>query len=180
VNLGTFEYKKGHDILLRAFAKIAEQFPTAHLTIMGRKAETFDSTQALLTELRLGDRVKLMVDAPHETALALLRDADLFALPSRNEAFSIALLEAGAMGKPVIAAKVCGVPELVEHRNSGLLVPREDVDALAEGMSELLSDRAAAARYGRALQRRVIEQFTADVTFRKYLALVGDGQSRKT
>lgn len=172
VNLGTFEHKKGHDILLRAFASIAGRFPTAHLTIMGRSAETLESTRALLAELELGDRVTLTLDAPHDAALALLRDADLFVLPSRNEAFSIALLEAGAMGKPVVAASVCGVPELVEQRVSGVLVPPENVDALAAGIVELLEDGEAAARYGSALQRRVLRDFTADVTFRKYLALV--------
>jgi glycosyltransferase involved in cell wall biosynthesis len=177
VNLGTFERKKGHDVLLRAFASIAGRFPTAHLTIMGRSAETLESTRALLTELELRDRVTLTLDAPHDAALALLRDADLFVLPSRNEAFSIALLEAGAMGKPVVATNVCGVPELIEQRASGVLVPPEDVSALAAGIVELLEDREAAARYGSALQRRVLRDFTADVTFRKYLALVGGAEA---
>jgi glycosyltransferase involved in cell wall biosynthesis len=174
VNLGTFEHKKGHDLLLRAFARVVERFPSARLTIMGRRAETFDSTRALLAELRLDGRVRLLLDAPHEDAMALLQQADLFVLPSRNEAFSIALLEAGAMGKPVVAANVCGVPELIEHDDSGVLVPPEDVDALAAGLMTVLGDPSTAQRYGRALQRRVLEHFSSDATFRKYLDLVAD------
>jgi L-malate glycosyltransferase len=174
VNLGTFEHKKGHDILLRAFARVVERFATARLTIMGRRADTYESTRALLAELRLEDRVDLRLDAPHEVALALLRNADLFVLPSRNEAFSIALLEAGAMGKPVVAANVCGVPELIDEHKSGVLVPRDDVDALAAGILHVLEDPVAAQAYGQALQRRVLEQFSSEATFSKYLCLVGN------
>ena len=104
----------------------------------------------------------------------MLRRADLFVLPSRNEAFSIALLEAGAMGKPVVAANVCGVPELIDEHKSGVLVPRDDVDALAAGILHVLEDPVAAQAYGQALQRRVLEQFSSETTFRKYLCLVGN------
>ena len=172
VNLGTFEHKKGHDLLLRAFARLLERFPQAHLTIVGRKGPTFESTRALTKELRLQDRVTISPDASHELALAALRDADVFVLPSRNEAFSVAMLEAGAIGKPVVAANVCGVPELVEDHESGILVPPENVDALLAGIVEVLENPAAAAAYGQALQRRVRETFTAEVTFQRYLALV--------
>jgi glycosyltransferase involved in cell wall biosynthesis len=172
VNLGTFEHKKGHDVLLRAFARVVERFPTARLTIMGRRAETFESTQALLAQLRLTDSVQLVPDAPHEAALKLVGEADLFVLPSRNEAFSIALLEAGAMAKAAVAANVCGVPELIEDHRSGILVPPDDVAALVAGILELLGNASLAQGYGNALQRRVLEHFTSEVTFRKYLALL--------
>ena len=171
MNVGTFEHKKGHDLLLRAFARVRDRFPTAHLTIVGRTAGTLASTRALLAELALEDSVTLVVDATHEEALAILLDADVFVLPSRNEAFAVAMLEAGAMARPVVAAAVCGVPELVDNRATGILVPPEDVEALTVGIMDLLSDAQAAERYGLALQRRVLEQFTADATFQKYLTL---------
>ena len=159
-------------MLLRAFARLLDRFPEAHLTIVGRTGPTLESTRALTTELRLQDRVTISPDASHELALAALLDADIFVLPSRNEAFSVAMLEAGAIGKPVVAANVCGVPELVEDHGSGILVPPEDVDALLAGIVEMLEDPVAAAAYGQALQRRVRETFTAEVTFQRYLALV--------
>ncbi|MEJ0038440.1 MAG: glycosyltransferase family 4 protein [Gammaproteobacteria bacterium] len=171
VNLGTFEHKKGHDLLLRAFAKLAPQFPDVHLSILGRPAETLESTQALMKELKLEDRVTLRVNVPHAEALATLRNAELFVLPSRNEAFSVALLEAGAIGKPVVAASVCGVPELIDDRSTGILVPPEDVEALSDGIAYMLKNPQTAQQFGTALRKRVLEKFTAEATFQNYLAL---------
>ena len=63
VNLGTFEHKKGHDLLLRAFVAVRKRFPTAHLTIVGRTAGALDATRALRTELGLEDSVTFVIDA---------------------------------------------------------------------------------------------------------------------
>jgi starch synthase len=81
------------------------------------------------------------------------------------------LLEAGAMGKPVVATRVCGVPELIDDRATGLLVPSDDVAALAEGISMMLTHPQQAAQYGQALRERVLDRFTAEATFRNYRAL---------
>lgn len=172
LNLGTFEHKKGHDLLVRAFVKVAAAHPTARLTIMGRPAATLQSTQALIEELGLQDRVTLRTNVPHADALAVLKAADVFALPSRNEAFSVALLEAGALAKPVVAASVCGVPELIENGRTGIMTPVDDVDALAAGIIELLQDREKAAEYGRSLQQRVLTEFTAEKTYERYAGLI--------
>jgi|SoiMethySBSTD1v2_1073268.scaffolds.fasta_scaffold52359_1 glycosyltransferase involved in cell wall biosynthesis len=175
LNLGTFEHKKGHDVLLRAFRRVVDAVPKAHLTIMGRRAETTDSTLRLVDELRLQDNVTIRIDVPHEVALDALRTADLFVLPSRNEAFSIALLEAGAYGKPVVATDVCGVAELIENDRTGVLVPSENVDRLAAGILNMIADPSRAIAYGRELRRRVMTQFSADETCRGYLRLAGVG-----
>lgn len=172
VNLGTFEHKKGHDLLLRAFAKVVPRYPDAHLSILGRPAAMLESTQALVAELRLQDRVSLRLNVPHQEALSVLRQADVFTLPSRNEAFSVALLEAGAMGRPVVAANVCGVPELIEDRVTGILTPPEDVDAIAAGILAILEDPVAARGYGERLQQRVLGEFTAEATGRRYFDLL--------
>jgi glycosyltransferase involved in cell wall biosynthesis len=173
LNLGTFEEKKGHDILLRAFRRVVDAVPKAHLTIMGRRAETTDSTLSLVDELRLQDNVTIRIDVPHDVALDALRAADLFVLPSRNEAFSIALLEAGAYGKPVVATDVCGVAELIENNRTGVLVPSENVDQLAAALLSMIDDPSRAMAYGRELRRRVMTQFSADETCRGYLRLTG-------
>jgi glycosyltransferase involved in cell wall biosynthesis len=173
LNIGTFEHKKGHDVLLRAFQRVLARRPTAHLTIIGRRAETADDTLRLVDELGLHASVTIRFDAPHEEALAALKAADLFVLPSRNEAFSVALLEAGAFGKPIVATDVCGVGELIENRVTGILVPAEDVAALASGILAALEDVQTASRYGRRLRERVMNHFTAEQTSRKYLRLAG-------
>ena len=172
VNLGTFEHKKGHDLLLRAFAKILPRHPQAHLSILGRPAATLESTRALVRELQLQDHVSLRINVPHTEALTILRQADVFVLPSRYVAFSVALLEAGAMGRPVVATSVCGVPELIENEVTGILTPPENVELLARGILHVLDDRTAARAYGERLQHRVLQEFTAEVTYRRYMSML--------
>jgi len=171
LNLGTLEYKKGHDVLLRAFAQVARSHPTAQLQIMGRSGETKDAIVKLIADLGLASRVALMLDVPHQLALRALSSADIFVLSSRNEAFSVALLEAGALGKPVVATEVCGVPELIENGQTGVMVPSEDPDALARGILALLENRSSASEYGSRLRERVGSRFTLDATSRSYLTL---------
>lgn len=173
LNLGTFEPKKGHDVLLRAFKKVLAKYPSAQLTIMGRRAESADATTRLRDELGLGQHVSIRFDVPHEAALDALSDAHVFVLPSRNEAFSIALLEAGAFGKPVVATNVCGVAELIESGETGIVVPPEDVDALAQGILAMIENPSQAEAYARKLQARVAQQFTAERTCQGYLRLIG-------
>jgi glycosyltransferase involved in cell wall biosynthesis len=173
LNLGTLEHKKGHDVLLRAFARVIQRRPDARLQIMGRTGETKAATLALIDELRLNRHVSLTTDAPHVAALRALHSADIFVLSSRNEAFSVALLEAGALGKPVVATNVCGVPELIHDGETGIIVPAEDPEALAQGMLKLLEDRSFARECGRRLRERVQRQFTLENTSRNYLALAG-------
>jgi glycosyltransferase involved in cell wall biosynthesis len=173
LNLGTLEHKKGHDVLLKAFAQVAHRHPTARLQIMGRAGETKEATAKLIADLGLQNRVALMLDVPHQLALRALSSADIFVLSSRNEAFSVALLEAGALGKPVVATEVCGVPELIENGRTGVLVPSEDHEALARGMLALLEDSSRAREYGSRLRERVCSHFTLDSTSRSYLTLAG-------
>lgn len=173
LNLGTLEHKKGHDLLLRAFKNVIDSFPNAHLTIMGRSAETTASTLRLVEDLGLDRHVTIRIEAPHDVALGALKAADVFVLSSRNEAFSVALLEAGAFGKPIVATDVCGVAELIQDRVTGILVLSESVDGLTQGILAMLSDPRAAAEYGRRLRERVFAKFTADQTCRSYLRLAG-------
>jgi len=173
LNLGTLEHKKGHDLLLKAFKRVAERYPTAHLTIMGRSAETSESTVRMVEELELTDRVSIRLNAPHDLALRALTNTDIFVLSSRNEAFSVALLEAGALGKPIVATDVCGVPELIQNGVTGILVPTEDVDALAKGILTMLDNRALATECGRRLKEVVSNKFTVEETCRNYLRLMG-------
>jgi glycosyltransferase involved in cell wall biosynthesis len=178
VNLGTFEHKKGHDILLRAFSQVVARQPDARLTIVGRAAESMASTTQLLADLGLARRVSIQTDVPWESALRALASADLFVLSSRNEAFSVSLLEAGALGKPVVATDVCGVAELITNGVTGLLVPTEDAPGLARAILALLADERLAADCGRRLRALVSEGFTTAETCRQYLHLATATASR--
>ena len=172
LNLGTFEHKKGHDVLLRAFSEVVKRYPAATLTIMGRDSHTRRSTEDLVRELDLGKHVVLHTDAPHDAALQALRNTDLFVLSSRNEAFAVALLEAGAMRKPVVATDVCGVPELIRDGDTGVLIPSDDPGALAQGILRMLDDPKFSAACARRLHHLVTTSFTQDKSTSRYLELV--------
>jgi len=91
----------------------------------------------------------------------LLRAMDLFVLPSLHEGIPIVLLEAMALGKPIIASRVGGIPEVVQEGVNGLLVSPAAPDELATVCIKLLTDRDLAKQYGEAAQRRVDREFSA-------------------
>jgi len=93
--------------------------------------------------------------------LTLLREADLYALPTRADSHAIATLEAMAMGLPVVTTPVGGVVDVVRDGENGLFVPRNDADALGDRIRRLLRDRALRLRLGQAARTTVETKFNA-------------------
>jgi glycogen(starch) synthase len=81
-------------------------------------------------------------------------------MPSRADSFPLVALEAGLMSRPLVASRVGGLPEIVVHERTGLLVDSEDVVGFAAAATRLLADSAAAVRMGRAARRRVDDVFS--------------------
>jgi len=177
LNLGTFEFKKGHDVLIRAFVEVLRVHPTACLFILGRAGPESEATAQLVKTLQLEGSVFLLADVLHKDALAALQAADIFVLSSRNEAFSVALLEAGSFRKPVVATSVCGVEELIENNVSGLIAPPESPTALADAMLSIAADPARASMFGRKLFEVIEADFTEEQCASRYLRLVAAQES---
>jgi len=106
-----------------------------------------------------------------DDAARVVAAADVFALPSWTEGLPLVVLEAMALGRPVVATPVGGTPELVVDEETGLLVPPRDVAALAAALTRVLGDGALGRRLGEAGRRRVAERFSAEATSREVLAL---------
>src|SRR6185436_19569109 len=102
---------------------------------------------------------------------------DVFALTSRSEGMPLSVLEAEAAGLPVVASRVGGLPELIEHGRNGLLFESGDVEALETCLNELLAQPQAATDMGWLAQQRVRERFDvavmADTYKRHYQRLLG-------
>lgn len=156
--IGRLELIKGHSYLIDAMAQIRAYLPQAILLIVGT-----GTAQVMLQEqvrkrglsgvvLFLGERQ----DIP-----PLLRAMDLFVLPSLDEGFGIALLEAMAMELPVVATHVGGIPEVVDNGKTGILVPPWDSGALAQAIVALLKDEEKSHRMGMLGKERVLSRFTA-------------------
>lgn len=101
----------------------------------------------------------------------LLATFDLFAFPSIHEAQGIAILEAMAAGLPVVATDVDGIPDMVKHEVTGLLVPSRDAPALAAAILRFVDDRDLAARTTTAARRLVNDEFSIEAVGRAYEAL---------
>ena len=116
--------------------------------------------QELADEMGVSDQVLFVGEKSDDDLKAYYRNADVFAMPSRQEGFGIVFLEAMAFGKPVIGGNHGGTPEVVIDRETGFLVDYGDVDAVASCIIRLLSDQELCTRMGEAGQRRVEENYT--------------------
>ncbi len=165
---------KGHECLLRAMPAVVARCPGVQLVLAGR-GDTRREMEQLADRLGLGSRVSFRGEVG--SALELMRDADLVVLPSLSEGLPITLLEAMAMGRPVVATRTGGIPEVVDHGTTGTLVPPRDPDALSRAIIEALLDPARVARMARHASTVVREHFSADRMVREtaalYDALVG-------
>jgi glycosyltransferase involved in cell wall biosynthesis len=144
VQVARFElYKKGQDILLKALRLCLDQGLPVQLSLVGmvpddlpEPQQQFQQLRQMIRSLGLEAHVDLLVnrtDVP-----AILQTQDVFVLPSRKEGFGLVIIEAMASGLPVIASRLDGPAELIQHENNGLLFQPEDSSALAEQIKRLV------------------------------------------
>lgn len=148
VSVGRLDANKNHEMIIRAFAKILEKHPEYTLSIYG-EGELREYLQKLILVLKLEEKVFLPGIIPD--VAEKIEKASLFLLTSYSEGVSNALIEALALGLPVIATDVPsgGTVELIEHGKSGLIIPVGNQAALEEAMDRLLSDAGLADGLGR-------------------------------
>jgi glycosyltransferase involved in cell wall biosynthesis len=163
---------KGLDVLLRAFAKLAQQTPAASLRIAGDGPQR-PQIGALVEELGLRDRVELagvVDDMP-----AFWRGVDLAVMPSTaRESFGMVALEAMASARPVVATRNGGAEEVVEDGATGALIPRGDAGALAEAMHAYAIDAERRRAHGAAGRARCKALFGIADCARAYTALLAE------
>jgi glycosyltransferase involved in cell wall biosynthesis len=151
---------KGYDYLIRAVALLKERGLSVRCVLLGiGPAEA--QLRALVAELGVGEEVRIV--GRRDDVAAVTRALDVAILPSRWEGCPLAIIEYMALGAPIVASAVGGVPELIEDGVHGVLVRPRDPVALADGIQRLLEDRALAARLGEAAQERQRAEYSFDV-----------------
>jgi glycosyltransferase involved in cell wall biosynthesis len=151
---------KGHDTFLAAAQVVLRTLPEARFVLVGKSTDS-ETMRSWVAAAGLSERVILAgyrTDVPD-----VLAALDVLAnCPRAREGLSVAILEALAAGRPVVATRVGGIPEIVRDGETGLLVPPDDPEALAGAIVRMLSDPALASRLGSNGARLVREHFTLD------------------
>lgn len=150
---------KGHRFLLQALPHLIGEWPQLRCVFVG-EGELHEHLHRLVVELAV-ERSCCFLGVREDIA-DILAAADVVVLPSLSEGFPFVLLEALAMGCPVVASRVNGIPELIEDHKTGFLVPARDSHALMVAIREVLSDPIAAMRMGAEGRALVRERFTVD------------------
>jgi glycosyltransferase involved in cell wall biosynthesis len=171
ISVGRLVYQKGHEFLIRAMPHVLRQFPRVKVAICG-EGTLRQKLEALIEDRHLQGTVCLLGN--RSDVSRLLASADVFVLPSRWEGLPIALLEAMGSGLAVVATRVEGVEEVVQHESEGLLVVPEDSEALASALLRLIGQPVLRARMGAAASRRVRQSYTDDIMCEKYLQVMQD------
>ena len=164
---------KGVPRLARVWKELSASFSNAHLLLVGgggsdihnceKEIETFISSNQLQERIRLTGFVDNVED--------YLRAADIYAFPTENEAFPLALLEAMACGLPVVATRVGGIPDAIQHGQNGLMIDAAQEDQLRHALERLLTDEGLRMRLAEAGIRTVHERYLPTTVAEQYKEL---------
>lgn len=166
--VGRLHPAKDHPTLLAAFREVAAAIPDAVLVVVGGGALQAE-LETLARSLGIGDRVHFLGD--RNDVRELLRGFDVLAVSSRTEGYSVVLVEASAVGLPIVATAVGGNAEIVRDGATGIIVPPQNPAALAAGIRALLDDPARAERLGEAARAWALSEGSVETMARRYEAL---------
>jgi glycosyltransferase involved in cell wall biosynthesis len=139
---------KGHRILLEALSLLAAEGVSYSCTLIGDGPER-STLEALSTQLRLDKSVRFLGAMAHEPVLSEVSRADVFVLASFAEGLPVALMEAMALGVPCVSTTIAAIPELIEGKENGLLVPPANPEAMFRALQILANDAELRRRLGR-------------------------------
>lgn len=175
-NVARLAEQKGLTYLLPAFANILEREPRAHLVLVGWGPQE-EELRALAKELRVDHRVTFA--GKRLDVGEILATLDVFAFSSVHEGQGIAILEAMAAGVPVVTTNVDGIPDMVRHEASGLLVPPRDPEAIVAAVMRVLTDEALVEKITDGAKRVAFDEVSVEAAGRAYNALYEELLARK-
>lgn len=165
-----FVKRKGPGYLVSAFSKVLESVPNAKLAIAGSGPEAAN-LRAQIDKLGMEKSVKILIGLRREEVAELMAAADVFVLPSLVESFGIVLLEAMAVGTPIVCTRTQGANEIVDDEVNGVMVPPSDSDALADAILRILNDSKLSRTLRKNGLKVVKDRFSWKKTAKMTLAL---------
>jgi glycosyltransferase involved in cell wall biosynthesis len=173
ISVSRLVYKKGLTYLLEALPRILAEHPSAVLVIAGY-GDLREELERRAAELGVVANVRFPGQLERERAAHYVAAADVYVVPSiRDQRGNVdglpnALLEGMGAGRPIVASRVAGIPDVIVDGQHGLLAPERDPAALAVAISRLLGNRVLAERLGAAARRRVLEELTWDIAAERF------------
>ena len=165
--VGRLIEEKGLSYLIKAMPRLLEAKPEAALLVVGDGPQREEASE-LAANLGMASRVQFLGAVPNKSIAPYFWMADAVAVPSLWEGLGVVLLESAAAGVPAVASAVGGIPDIIEHEKSGLLVPPGDSDALADALVRLTSNPKVSKQLGEAAKSFVKQNFSWDVVARKF------------
>jgi glycosyltransferase involved in cell wall biosynthesis len=169
VTVGRQEFQKGQTYLVRAFEALAESRPSAVLLLIGPEGTQSARIDAAIDASRFRHRIKTL--GHRDDVADVLAAADVFVLPSLYEGFPGAVIEAMALGLPVVASNMPTLREVVDDGGSGVLVPPREPDRLADAIGQVIDDAELAETTGQRGRERFLSRLTADQSHRRMIEL---------
>ena len=157
--VGRLSEQKAPWLLIRSVPGVLKRHPKTKFVIVG-DGELMEKIKNLVQSLNIQNRVLLL--GFREDISEIMQTFDVYVLTSKWEGLGRALTEAMYLGRPVVATNVEGVPEIVKHNQTGILVPPNNVDAIEQGITQLLSDPKKCAQLGKASREMVNVAFQAE------------------
>jgi glycosyltransferase involved in cell wall biosynthesis len=170
--MGRINAIKGPDLLLRAFCNVREKLARYHLVFAGPDEDIAAELRAIVAEYNVGDRVHFIGHVGASDKSRAYYAADLLVIPSRREAMSIVVLEAGIAGTPVLMTDQCGFNQVADT-GGGMVVPAT-VAGLEKGLVEMLGNPGDLKMKGQKLKAFVVKDFLWDSIIDKYIQLYKD------
>lgn len=169
--VGRLSAEKGIHVLLDALSSILQSGLPARLVIIGD-----GPLRSALSEKarKLGIETNILMTGFLDNASDYLNSFNILAIPSFTEGLPIVLLEAMRAGTPVVATQVGGIPNVLTHRFSGILVPPGNITALADGIRVLYTDKMLCQQLGKNSKAFFLEKYTSKKMAKKYLAVYGE------
>jgi teichuronic acid biosynthesis glycosyltransferase TuaC len=161
---------KGHELVLRAIARLKDSYPRLQCEIIGEGADR-NRFANLARELGISDRVYFLGRRSRAEVAEVMRNCTIFVLPSRYEGLGCVYLEAMASGKPAIACHGQGIDEIIHHGVNGWLIPVDGLEELVQGLQVLLENAGLRARIGEAARETIIENLTLSHQARRLLRI---------
>ena len=162
--------RKELDMNIRAISQLVKKYPNLKYVVIGAGPE-MSSLKRLVRALNLDEQVEFLGQLPHEKAMEYMAVADIFSLPSWNEAFGVVYIEAMLQGKPIIACEGEGIVDVIKNNKTGLLVKPKNVQSLTNAIDFLLENPQKAREIGERARKLVLEDYTWEKNAQRYIEI---------